>query len=125
LTQELQLLRGKRILIIEDNRLVEGKTRRELEKLGVDIVGPTRSVGKAIDIVDGEEIDAAILDIDLNGDVVYPLADMLCKRGISFVFATGRPVSLIPRKYRGFVLCDKPTELAMIATALFAPEKLR
>lgn len=124
LIQELQLLRGKHILIIEDEHLVANQMRRELEKHGVSIVGPMRSIAKALDLVDAERVDAAILDIDLDGEVVYPLADMLCEREISFVFATGcSAAASAPERYPGFILCERPTELAAIAVALFAPKK--
>ena len=82
------------------------------------------SVDLALDLLESRKIDAAILDIDLAGETVYPLADMLSERKIPFVFATGYDASLMPEKYRGFILCEKPTELAVIAVTLFAPQRL-
>lgn len=123
LKPDLDLLRGKRILIVEDEFLVADRTRRELEKNGAHIVGPVPSVELALDLLDEAAIDAAILDINLDGEKVYPLADILVEREIPFVFATGYETSTMPEKYRGFILCEKPTELAVIAVALFAPDR--
>jgi CheY-like chemotaxis protein len=96
----------------------------ELEKLGAAIVGPVPSVEQALELLEERSIDAAILDINLDGEKVYPLADVLSERQIPFVFATGFDTSSMPEKYRGFILCEKPAELAVIAIALFAPERL-
>lgn len=122
--QDLELLRDKHILIVEDDYLVADQTRRELENCGAVIIGPVPSVDLALDLLESRKIDAAILDIDLAGETVYPLADMLSERKIPFVFATGYDASLMPEKYRGFILCEKPAELAVIAVTLFAPQRL-
>ena len=122
--QDLELLRDKHILIVEDDYLVADQTRRELENCGAVIIGPVPSVDLALDLLESRKIDAAILDINLAGETVYPLADMLSERKIPFVFATGYDASLMPEKYRGFILCEKPTELAVIAVTLFAPQRL-
>lgn len=124
LTQDLELLRGKQILIVEDDYLIADQTRRELERCGAVILGPVPSVDRALELVDDHAPDAAILDINLDGEKVYPLADVLSGRKIPFVFATGYDTSTMPERYRGFILCEKPTELAVIAVALFAPERL-
>ena len=120
----LKLLQGKRILIVEDDYFVAEQTRRELEKLGAQIVGPVPSVGRALELLAIDTVDAAILDIHLDGEVVFPLADVLTERGVPFVFATGDAAPSLPEKYRGYVLREKPAELAVIAIALFAPERL-
>ena len=124
MADDVDLYRGKHILIVEDDYLIADQTRRELERLGALIVGPVPSVQRALELVDRGPVDAAILDINLDGEKVYPLADILAEREIPFVFATGYETSAMPRKYKGFVLCEKPTELAVIAVALFAPHRL-
>jgi hypothetical protein len=86
------------------------------------IEGSGAIVIEALDLVEQTRIDAAILDINLEHDAVYPLVDILGERGIPFVFATEDEKSVMPGRYRGFVLCDKPGELASVAAALFGPE---
>lgn len=124
MSKDLELLHGKRILIVEGDYLIAARTRNQLEKHGAVIVGPVPSVAKALQLFNNHPIDAAVLDINLEGEKVFPLADLLSERNIPFVFASGCDQSSMPQKYQGFFLCEKPAELAVIAVALFAPERL-
>lgn len=124
MTRHLDLLRSKHILIVEDSEFVTDPTRRALEAGGAFIIGPVLSVDKALELVDQVRIDAAILDINLDSEKVYPLADLLGDRGIPFVFAARYQNPSMRGRYRVFTLCDKPAELAVVAVALFAPERL-
>lgn len=118
---DLDLFSGKRVLIVEDEYFVAQDTSRALEKAGAIVVGPAASVDDGLRLVHRpEKIDAAILDINLDGDMVYPIADLLERMNIPFVFATGCYPSAVFEKYSGYVLCEKPAELAYIAKALFA-----
>ncbi|PDT20973.1 response regulator [Rhizobium hidalgonense] len=119
--KKIELFSGKRILIVEDEYFLADETRRKLEDLGAIVVGPTANVRHALDLINQEPIDAAILDICLGDELVFAVADELEARDINFVFATGYDLSDIPVRYRGFALCEKPTELEMIAVALFGP----
>lgn len=120
---ELKLLSGKRILIVEDEYFLADDVRRALEKQGAIVVGPVSGVIEGLELVRAGRIDAAILDVDLDGVLVYPIADLLDEQGIPFVFATALDRSQIPGRFKGYVLCPKPTELQEIAEALFTPEK--
>jgi len=121
-TNDLDLFSGKRVLIVEDEYLVAMDTRRALEKAGATVVGPASNVDDGLTLVRSQKIDAAILDINLDGDMVFPIADLLDEMNIPFVFASGYNPSQIPGKYSGYVLCEKPTELGHIARALFNPK---
>ncbi|MBB2752894.1 UNVERIFIED_ORG: CheY-like chemotaxis protein [Rhizobium aethiopicum] len=118
-SNQTRLFSGKRILIVEDEYFLADETRRKLEELGAIVVGPTSNVSQALDLIDEEHIDAAILDVFLGDELVFAVADELEARDINFVFATGYDPSHIPVKYKGFALCEKPTELEQIAVALF------
>src|SRR5262249_31837375 len=117
------LFSGQRILIVEDEHLLADEARRELERLGAFVVGPTGRVDLALELVGREEVDAAILDVHLDGELVFPVADRLQELKIPFVFATGYDPSVIPASFSGFVLCEKPIELEHIARALFGPSR--
>jgi CheY-like chemotaxis protein len=121
LTDHLKLFADQRILIVEDEFLFAEEARRSLERYGAEVVGPVSSVAEGIDLVESSNIDAAILDVRLDGEVVFPLADLLDQRAIPFVFATGVDPSAIPARYSGYVICEKPMHLDVIAKALFAP----
>lgn len=78
------------------------------------------TVEEAIGLIGSQEIDGAILNIHLGDKLVFPVAEKLDELGIPFVFATGYDPSVVPEKFSGFFLCEKPTELGKIARALFA-----
>ncbi len=115
----LRLLVGKRVLIVEDEYFLADETRRELESNGAVVVGPVGTVGAALELLETEQVDAAILDIHLADELVFRVAEELERREIPFVFATGYDPSILPLKFTGFALCGKPTELGTIAEALF------
>lgn len=117
----IHLFSGRRILIVEDEYFLADETRRELVKHGAIVVGPTSTVRDALALIEREQVDAAILDVHLGEEMVFPVAEELGECDIPFVFATGYDPSFVPRKYSGFALCEKPTELEKIAQALFGP----
>ena len=82
------VLRGKRILVVEDEPLVAMMVEDILLGEDVVVIGPAASLVKALELVEGE-FDAALLDVNLAGERVYPVARRLQQRGIPFVFATG------------------------------------
>ncbi|OWW00118.1 transcriptional regulator [Rhizobium sp. R72] len=116
----LRLLAGKRILIVEDEYFVADETRKALVAAGAEVIGPAPSVEIGMSMIDRETPDAAILDIRLEGETVFPIADRLHGLAIPFVFATAHVDADIPEKFGGYLLCEKPTALAEIAIALFA-----
>ncbi|MDF1609401.1 response regulator [Hoeflea sp. YIM 152468] len=111
---------GTRVLIVEDEFLLAEETRLKLEALGATVIGPTPDVDEALEYLDTTQVDAAILDIYLTGEFVFPVAERLQDMGIPFVFASAYDAEIIPSRFEGFVLCEKPFELEKIAQALFA-----
>jgi CheY-like chemotaxis protein len=87
--------------------------------LGAQVVGPVPTRDKALALLaSGESFDAAVLDINLRGQAVFPVADALIERGIPFVFATGYDQSAVPAPYLGVRRWEKPFEPAELAEAL-------
>ena len=120
----LHLLAGKHVLIVEDEYFVADEVRRALEKAGAVVVGPAPSVEIGMHLIDDNNVDGAILDIRLDGETVFPIAERLQDLGIPFVFATAYMQADIPERYGGYYLCEKPAELSAIAEALFAAPPL-
>lgn len=118
----LSLFADKHILIVEDEYFLADETRQKLEQLGATVVGPAANVQDALELLATSEIDAAILDVHLGDEFVFPVAEKLEVADIPFVFATGYDASVIPAKFSGFTLCEKPTELGKIASALFSAD---
>lgn len=109
----------RRILLVEDDYLIAHDLACELQAAGVAVVGPVPDIQGAVDLLDaGPAPDAAILDINLGGVMVYPLADILRNLRIPFVFVTGYGTCTIPERYRCQPRLEKPVALRGVAEAL-------
>jgi CheY-like chemotaxis protein len=82
-------LAGKRILLVEDELLVSVMVVDMLTDLGAEVVGPAATVSKGVALAETAAIDAAVLDVNIRGERVDPVAEALSARGIPMVFATG------------------------------------
>lgn len=112
-------LAGKRILVVEDEALLAMKLKDMLEKQGCVVVGPVARLARALALLDGEAIDGAVLDINLAGVPVFPLALELRARGIPFIFATGYEGSVAyPDEVRDAPRVRKPYGDAQLLGAL-------
>jgi two-component SAPR family response regulator len=80
---------GLRVLVVEDENLIALLLEDMLAELGHTVIGPVARVEKALDIVQREEIDLAILDVNINGEEAYPIADALAARDVPFFFSSG------------------------------------
>ena len=85
----MSVLAGKRILLVEDEPIVAMMAADIIEELGATVVGPAMTLAAALSLSQTAEIDAAVLDINLNGLRSDPAAEALARRRIPFVFATG------------------------------------
>jgi PAS domain S-box-containing protein len=104
------VLNGNNILVVEDEALVALAVNDALVDYGWTVVGPFSVVDDAQDVVVKAPIDAAILDVNVNGDLVYPLAELLREKGIPFVFVTGYGVESIDPRFRNIQVLHKPIE---------------
>jgi CheY-like chemotaxis protein len=105
-------LRGRCLLVVEDEYLVAADLTASLESLGVEVIGPAASVEEALSLIEnsGGRLDGAVLDINLRSERVYPVADVLTARGIPFVFTTGYDAVAIPIAYTCAPRCEKPID---------------
>lgn len=105
---------GKTILLVEDEYLVATMVMDALEDLGATIIGPVPSMQLAMDLLDNHQtrIDAATVDINLQGVNAYALADRLAAEGVPFVILTGYECLSLPERFHAAPCLSKP----------FAPE---
>jgi CheY-like chemotaxis protein len=82
-------LDGLRVLVVEDEMMVSMLIEDMLSDMGCVVVGPAARLDKAIDLAKTAPIDCAVLDVNLGGQPIYPLADLLREMGRPFAFATG------------------------------------
>lgn len=97
-----------RILVVDDEPLIAAMLREWLEELGCEAVGPAQSVSGALDLIEGVELDGAILDVSLGRENCYPVADALRERGIPFAFVTGHGSQEIDPRYQEAIILAKP-----------------
>ncbi len=111
-------LRNKRVLIVEDEMLVAMTLEDTLLDLGMEVVATAMHLALAIELADRCEIDVAVLDINLHGGRSYPVADILIRRGIPFIFATGYGHAEGDEAYAGIPVLTKPYRPVDLAQAL-------
>jgi CheY-like chemotaxis protein len=116
----LKSLAGRRILLVEDEFLVADEIMLALSELGITTIGPASTVERAIGLLKSPEtVDAALLDVNLRGEVVFPLVDILRARRIPYVFLTGYDPDTIPEQYRDVAVCLKPVDIWRAMEELF------
>jgi CheY-like chemotaxis protein len=112
-------LSGHRVLVVEDEQLIGLMLADVLEEFGSAVLGPVATVVEAIVLVEAGDVTAALLDLSLRGETVYPVADKLAERNIPFVFITGYTRgALVPRHATAPVLTKPfgPRKLADMVT---------
>lgn len=112
------VLAGKRVLVVEDEHLVALALAEELEMAGAVVVGPASSLETALELIELNELDGAILDIELQSQLAYPAADALAARTIPFLFTTGFDASVVPSTYDGIPTVQKPARSDAVLDAL-------
>ncbi|MEF3131058.1 response regulator [Rhizobium sp. 268] len=114
-----RVLFGYRVLVVEDEFMLAEDLSQELADAGATVIGPAQSLERAVELLattDG--LDAAVLDVNLHGEPVYPVADTLLARHIPFVFTTGYDRSVLPRRFNSIACCAKPVRFTKLLEAL-------
>jgi DNA-binding response OmpR family regulator len=108
----------RRVLVVEDNRFLCTVLEETLRDAGYDVIGPFTSLALAQEAVTRHVIDAAILDINISGELVFPLAIALKKRGIAIMFTSGHKIGAVPAAIRGLPQLRKPYSESDLLEAL-------
>lgn len=110
---------GRRVLVVEDEYFLANDIARALAAAGADIVGPVPKLNEALSVLAAsDDIDGAVLDINLRGEAVYPLANALRARNIPFCFATGYDGASLPLEYRDVPHWTKPLDPRALVAGL-------
>ncbi len=116
-----RLLGGLKVLVVEDNLLLAEVTRLLLEDNGCAVVGPAGWLKRGLELAQGEQLDGAILDINLHGEMSFPIAEVLSARRVPFVFVTGyEDRSIVPMAFRSAPRLDKPVTDELLLEAIVA-----
>lgn len=111
-------LQGLKVLVVEDEMLVSMLVEDMLGDLGCEIVGPAASLSEAIPLAETADIDAALLDLNLAGKSVHPVADILLTRKVPFIFASGYGDMNADGPYQGVPSLQKPYRMGDLEKAL-------
>lgn len=115
-------LQGRSILLVEDEYFIADAMRRGLEASGARVIGPAASVEDALDLLAAETVDGAVLDVNLDDESVFPVAQALTAKRVPFLFATGYGASDLPPEWRHVPRHEKPVDAATIARALLGDD---
>jgi two-component SAPR family response regulator len=107
-----------KVLVVEDESLVALDIENMLEEMGCKVVASVPRLVRALDLASRLDFDLAVLDINLAGEVVYPLAFRLAARGIPFVFSTGYSTASVPPELSDRPILKKPVMLANLKRAV-------
>jgi CheY-like chemotaxis protein len=109
---------GRRVLVVEDQCAVALDLCESLDREGASVVGPASTVEDALQMLESSRPDVAVLDIQLRGGLVYPVADRLEELGVPYLFTSACEPHEIPEHYRRAPRFDKPTRLSSVIAAI-------
>jgi CheY-like chemotaxis protein len=111
-------LSGKRILVVEDSPVVAPFTADILGELGCVVVGPAPNMAAARALIESETLDAALMDVHIRGERVFPLCDMLESRAVPFILTSGYADWQVPEKLEQRPRLQKPYTMEQVEKAL-------
>lgn len=104
-----QVLAARCVLVVEDEYVLADELRYELTRVGAYVAGPVGHLQGAIDLVGKKDaIDVAVLDVNLRGEDVFPVADLLAEQGVPLIFVTGYDAGSIPPRFSHCAAFVKP-----------------
>lgn len=111
---------GRRILVVEDELMVAMGLEMVLADAGYVVVGPIGRFEQALEAAADGEVDFALLDVNVRGEEVYPVADILSKRGIPYAFLTGYGRESLPKSQNAARVLSKPFNATQLLAAVDA-----
>jgi PAS domain S-box-containing protein len=114
---------GNRIMVVEDEALVALALRESLDEMGFSVLGPFNRISEAMVALRNNRVDAAVLDVNLGGELIYPLADVLAADRVPFVFITGYGAEEIEPRYAKVPILQKPIEPGALQSVFAQPHR--
>ena len=111
-------VKGLRILLVEDEAMIRMMVVDMLEELGHTIAAEAGHLDKAIELGRSADFDLAILDVNLNGEMITPAAELIKARGVPLIFATGYGAAGVPEAFKGCPALQKPFEFKALEAAI-------
>ncbi|HEX6866007.1 MAG TPA: response regulator [Caulobacteraceae bacterium] len=115
---DAKTLAGLKVLVVEDEMLVSMLVEDMLSGLGCEVVGPAAELDEAMSLARSADIDLAVLDVNLGGKSIFPVADALKARGVPFAFASGYGEAGLSESHKTAAVIQKPFREGDLAQAL-------
>ena len=112
------ILQGKRVLVVEDEAAISMLLEDMLLDFGCTVVGPAARLSTALEMAEGETYEVAILDVNVAGEPIYPVAEAIAKRHLPLVFSTGYGGAGIREPFRDRPVVQKPFSQADLKRTL-------
>jgi CheY-like chemotaxis protein len=103
-----------RVLVVDDEPLISLMVQEWLAELGCETIGPAVSVRSALDLIGTTTVDGAILDVSLDREDSFPVAEVLYKLGIPIAFATGHSGHDIEARFKDALILSKPIDFEAV-----------
>jgi CheY-like chemotaxis protein len=106
------------VLVVEDEMTIAFLIEDMLVELGLEVVGPVMQFPKAIELARSEQIDVALVDVNLDGRTSYEIVDILAARGVRTIFVTGYGSGGMEPPYTRYPVLTKPFRLEALKAAI-------
>jgi CheY-like chemotaxis protein len=110
--------KGVRVLVVEDEAMIRILVTDMLEELGHTIAAEAGHIDQALELAQSAEFDLAILDVNIKGKLITPVAEMIRARGRPIIFATGYGADGLPEQFRGLSALQKPFQQEALAAMI-------
>ncbi|SCB38003.1 CheY chemotaxis protein or a CheY-like REC (receiver) domain [Bradyrhizobium yuanmingense] len=112
-------LKGRRIFVVEDEYFLADDIGKTFRALGAEIAGPVGDLEAALKILhDGSVLDAAVLDVNIRDEMIFPIARELRARNVPFLFTTGYDKITLSPEFQDVPVLEKPIDIAAMARKL-------
>jgi CheY-like chemotaxis protein len=111
-------LSNRSVLVVEDEMMIAMLIEDMLDEFGCKLVGPATTVPRALDIIGKEQVEIAVLDLNLDGQDTYAIADALQLKNVPFIFATGYGSTGLRQEYGNRPVLQKPFQARDLESAL-------
>ena len=111
-------LAGHSVLVVEDDYFIAEEICSTLRSCGATVIGPAPDVDEARRLMERNQLDCAVLDVNLHGEHVFEFAGELQARGIASIFTTGYDASFLPTPFAGSIYLQKPIDLVALVRAV-------
>jgi CheY-like chemotaxis protein len=118
MTDEGKIVAGRRVLVVEDELMIRMLLEGMLTDLGHTVAAEAGGIDEAVALAKKGAFDVAVLDVNLNGQPVTPVVEILLERGVPFIFASGYGQRGVPEAYRAIPTLQKPFQADALAQAI-------